>query len=122
MIMENRRRIIRWKINKEASIRLPEDQNPLVCNLEDINLRGMRIRSAQQIPPNNNMTLDMVLGPGFSLSKIDVSVVWQKASGGANTYGLCFTRIKDSDKEIISNFVRSNFPEQIKKQLWSGLS
>ena len=122
MITENRRRIIRWKINKEASIRLPEDENPLICNLEDINLKGMRIRSAQEIPPNANMTLGMMLGPGFSLSKIDVSVVWQRASQGANIYGICFTRIKDSDKEIISNFVRSNFPEQIKKQLWSGLS
>ena len=120
--MENRRRIIRWQINKEASIRLPEDKNPLVCNLEDINLKGMRIRSAQEIPPNTNMTLGMMLGQGFFLSKIDVSVVWQKASQRANIYGICFTRIKDSDKEIISSFVRSNFPEQIKKQLWSGLS
>jgi hypothetical protein len=49
-------------------------------------------------------------------------VAWHKHTEGLHTHGLYFTRITESDKEKISQFMQSNFRGQMNKQIWEGLS
>jgi hypothetical protein len=118
--MQERRRLVRWQINSPATVQLEGQGNPFDCNIEDINPRGVKMRSSQEWKKDNNLALNLALSPELSLN-IETAVVWNKAQGTDNLCGLYFTRIKDTDRERIFGFVQENFPRQIGAQFWKGL-
>ncbi|PIP20866.1 MAG: hypothetical protein COX40_02465 [Candidatus Omnitrophica bacterium CG23_combo_of_CG06-09_8_20_14_all_40_11] len=120
MNMEERRRFVRWQVNRQASVKLRDQDNPFDCKIKDIGLKGLRIYSPQELKKDSNLALSIALGYELSLN-IEASVAWNKAVGADNICGLYFTRIRDIDKEKIYEFVRKNFPEQIEQQLWKGV-
>ena len=51
----------------------------------------------------------------------EVWVVWNKAVGGVNHYGLFFTRLRDVDKEKIYQFINTYCPKEIVQKWWPGM-
>lgn len=121
MDTQEHRQFARWRVNQEVSVRLEDRENPFDCKIEDIGLKGLRMRFPQELNTDNNLVLSIALGNGLLLN-IEASVAWNKVEGTGNICGLYFTRIRDIDKEKIYDFVQRNFPEQIKKQLWKGVA
>jgi len=118
--MEERRRFVRWQVNRQASVKLQGQDNPLECKIEDVSLKGLRIHSPQEFKKDSNLALSIALGYELFFN-IEASVAWNKAVGADNIYGLYFTNIKDVDKEKIYRYVYGNFPEQIKQRVWKAV-
>jgi hypothetical protein len=111
--MAENRRFIRWKLGKQVCIKLQDSSDQLICNADDISLKGIKIRSGQSFIRGSDLKMTIALGYELFLNNVEASVAWAKKEGVDNVYGLSFTRIKDSDKEAISQFVRRNGLEKL---------
>jgi len=118
--MNERRRFVRWKIDRDLKVKLEGAQNYANCTVNDISLCGSKICLKLKLPKDTFLKLSIVLS-GESVINIEAWVVWHKAIDGFNCYGIYFSKIKDSDKEIIYQFIRRNFPHLMANQLWRGL-
>jgi len=117
-----RRHMVRWRINKDVQVKLAPEDASVPCNIENINLKGMKIASSKELLTGDNTVLIIDIDKGFCLDKIGVKVLWRTHTETGNTYGLCFTKIKDSDRELIHSYVRGHFPKEISRQLWRGVN
>lgn len=115
--MQDRRRFVRWQIDKPAKVKLEGAQVFSDCMVKDINLKGLQIAWGLKLQKDTFVKLSVILSDEWALN-VEVWVVWQKSIEGYNIYGLYFSKIFDSDKEKIYQFVRKYFPEQINKQWW----
>jgi c-di-GMP-binding flagellar brake protein YcgR len=120
--MEERRQCGRWQVKKTASVRFKGLAYPFECQVRDIGYKGIRIHSPRALTKDSNLALSIALDPGLSLNIEEASVVWSNPEGQDNVCGLCFTEIREKEKEKIQRFVQSNFREQIKQHVWEGLS
>ena len=111
----------RWQINWQAKIKLEGAEVPAVCPIRNINLKGAQVSLAMKLPKDTFMRLSLVLSDDFILN-VEVWVVWQKAIEVRNVYGFYFSKIHDSDKEKIYQFVRRNSPKLIDEQWWEDLT
>ncbi len=118
--MTERRHFIRWQINRQAKLKFEGAEAFCNCLVYDVNFKGLRISLGYRLALDKFLKVNIVLAEDFIL-EIEAWVVWHKRFMEANIYGLYFTRIKDSDKERIYQFVRRDFPEEISKQCWKGL-
>jgi c-di-GMP-binding flagellar brake protein YcgR len=114
------RRFIRWKLEKPVSIKLKGKEDKLLCNADDISLKGIRIRMGQSFAESGNLVITIALGYELFLNNIEAFVAWSKKEGSDNVYGLNFTKIRDSDKEAISEFVRRNGLEKLNQDFCRG--
>jgi len=108
---------VRWRLGKQISIKLQSCGNPFICKADDISLKGLKIRSARALKWSGDLKMTVALGYELFLNNIEASVVWAKKEGEENIYGLYFTRIKDSDKEAICQFVRDNGLEKLNQDI-----
>ncbi|MDP2044396.1 MAG: PilZ domain-containing protein [Candidatus Omnitrophota bacterium] len=119
--MEDKRRNIRWQINKDAKMDLlggePEQLN---CAIKDICVRGVRVCVNRKLPQEATININLDLCVDVSLRDVEAKVVWRQASEEANAYGLSFERIREMDKTKIYDFVHRNFPKEIRKGWWQG--
>jgi len=118
--MQESRRFIRWRLCKQVSIRLQDSSNLVVCNADDISLKGIKLRSNHPLMGKASLKMTIALGQEVFLNNIEVSVAWAKKEGNENIYGLYFTRIKDADKEAISQFVLRNSLEKLNQDYCRG--
>jgi c-di-GMP-binding flagellar brake protein YcgR len=118
----DRRQITRWRINWQARIRLEGAEAFTYCTVHDINLKGMKISLSQRLPTDTFLKFNLVLSDEFVFDIIEAWVTWHKIIEDKNLYGLYFTKIRDSDKEKIYQFIRKNFPGQMSKQWFKELA
>ena len=119
--MQDRRRFMRWQIDRQARVKLEASPAFTDCHLKDISLKGTQISLEQKLEKDKFLRLNLALSKEFTLD-IEVWVAWHKSVDGHNVYGLYFAKIKDNDKEKIYQFIRRYFPQEINKQWWRGLT
>lgn len=117
--MPERRNLGRWQINQQAKVKLEGAEAFAECCINDVNFKGLKLSLSQRLTPDKFLKVQMMLSEDFIL-EIEAWVVWHRRVMETNVYGLYFSRIKDSDKEKIYQFVRQNFPQEINKQWWGG--
>lgn len=71
----------------------------------------------EKLQKDTFVNLTVVLSRELSFD-IEAWVVWQGTIAGLNTYGLLFTKVSDSDKERLRQFIYTNFRKQVNKQWW----
>jgi hypothetical protein len=113
--MKENRRFVRWVINKKADLRVSCESKTLACAVSDISYKGMKLHSCEELVKDTPVNLNLSIGEELNIN-VEAQVVWNKMLEGANACGLYFTRIKDADKEGIYEYVRKNFPEQMKNR------
>lgn len=118
--MPERRRFVRWKINKDLKLKLEGAQNYADCTVNDISLAGCKISLRLKLQKDTFLKLSIVLSDDSAIT-IEAWVAWHKTIDGFNSYGVYFSKIRDGDKEIIYQFIRRNFPHLMANQLWRGL-
>ena len=118
--MEERRRVARWQINKEAGLTVEEGIRPIPCVVEDISTQGMRISSRRNLFPEVFMNFNLALTEDFAFNA-GASVAWQDSVYERNVYGLSFDRIEESVKNRIGQYVQEHFPGEMLKQWWKGV-
>ena len=118
--MNERRRAFRWQINQQAKVKLEGAEAFADCQIKDVNLKGLQVSFRLKLPKDAFLKLSLFLAEGLTLD-IEAWVVWHKTTAQLNTYGLYFSKERDSDKEKIYRFVQRDYPEQIKRRYWQGL-
>jgi len=121
MQTQERRSVPRWQINWQAMFKLADKDDLTECYVSDINFKGIRISLKEKLNPDTYVACTIFLSRDFPV-ELKAWVVWQHSHEGLNTYGLFFTWIKDIDKERIHQFLIKNFPENIIKQEWQGIT
>lgn len=117
--MEEKRKYRRWEIGKAAQCCF--QKKALSCSLEDISLKGVRVvLQAVEAGLGESCELTITIADELEPMNIGCDIAWQKKVDKDTELGLCFTRIKDRDKERIFNYVFEHFPQQVVKQWWSG--
>lgn len=117
--MKSRRQVARWQAHRQARVKLEGSGSFVDAQLSDISLKGLKITLSEKLPIDQHFKLDLVLSDEFNLC-VEVWVAWQKTFDNLNTYGLYFSKIKDSDKERVYQFIRKDFPAQINRQWWDS--
>ena len=119
--MESRRTSPRLTVNQLAELRIENNLNPIPCIVEDISAGGMRVSLGRNLFSEVFSNVNFALSDNFSFD-VGATVAWQENKEGRNTYGLCFDRIDDLDRERISQFVGSDLSEKERDNWWKGLS
>ena len=117
--MQERRRLIRWQINRQAKFRLEQAVSEAFCQLKDINCRGAQIVINTKLPEDAAFRLNLRLSQECSF-EAEVWVAWHKVINGVNHYGLYFSKIQDADKQKIYNFIYALYPNDLKKERRAG--
>ena len=120
MRQQNRRIAGRWKICMQAKAQLEGSEGWRDCIIADINFKGMQIFLQEKLPADSYIRLKIMLSQDFVLA-VEVWVAWSKTQEGRHSYGLVFSKIQDSDKERIYQFIQRNFPKQIYNRLRSDI-
>jgi len=107
--MHERRRLLRWQINRRALIRLNQAANELYCQIKDISCVGTQVALHAKLPPDTQFKMSLKLSADYSI-EAKVWVSWHRVANGSNHYGLYFSEIKDADKDKISKFISSFYP------------
>ena len=119
--MQDHRRCPRWQINWQAKVRIGDKESLTDCHINDINFKGLKLTLSEELNVDAFVNLSLILSSDFILN-VEVWVVWHRSIEGLNIYGLYFNKIKDADKERLYQFIQRNFPKQIAKQYWQGLT
>jgi hypothetical protein len=118
--MTDRRRFVRWKIDKDVKVKLEGAQSYANCTVNDISFAGCKISLHLKLQRDTFLKLSIVFSDESAIT-IEAWVTWHKAIDSINCYGVYFSKIKDADKETIYQFVRHNYPHLITNHLWKGL-
>jgi len=114
-MIEERRKLSRWQINRQAKIKLEGAESFADCRIKELNLKGMQVCLGLKLAKDTFIKFCLFLAEECIL-EAESWVVWHKVINDTNFYGFYFTRIKDCDKEKIYKFVCKHSPELIKGQ------
>lgn len=117
--MDNRRRFARWQIDRQVKVKLEGAEIFTDCTVKDISFKGLMVSLAMKLHLDTFLKLTLALAEEL-IMELEVWVAWHKNVDGHNLYGFYFSRITDSDKEKIYQFVRKFYPQQLAKQWWIG--
>ena len=118
--MQERRCSGRWEIDSQASVRIPGHAHPFYCNINDINFKGLKLWFPRYIDIDNPLTLDVSLSDELNF-RIEAGVAWHRKTAQDSIYGFFFTKIKEADKENIYTFIKRNFAEKIRQQIYRDI-
>ena len=118
--MGERRNSPRLVINQLAELRVEDRPQPIPCTVEDISSGGMCVSFKKNLFPEVFSNVNFSLSDNFGFD-VGARVAWQECVEGKNTYGLCFDRIEDSDRERISQYVGSGPSLEERNNWWKGL-
>jgi hypothetical protein len=116
--MIDRRLIPRWEVNSPIAVRLKDGNAVEACRLEDMNLKGMRISLADQLPEKRDLRLEVSLMNGFHMD-VMASVRWREQSAGRYVYGLAFDGIRDTDRDGIYQYLHDRIGSKWEEHWWS---
>jgi c-di-GMP-binding flagellar brake protein YcgR len=117
--MEERRRGARWQINQRAGLTVKDGLSSIPCVVEDISTRGMRLSLKKSLFPEAFSNFNIALSDGFEFNS-GAQVAWSEKVYEEDVYGLSFSRIEEPVKNRIVQYIKDNFPDEMRKQLWSG--
>ena len=112
--MPDKRKFIRWQLNKLIKIQLQGAVASAECLLKDISFSGMQISLRIKLPLDKFIKLRIILFKGTEIN-VEAWVARHKFSDGRNIYGLYFTKIDSLDKGKIYGFVYKNMPQGASK-------
>ena len=115
--MKEHRRFPRWQVNQQAKLKLEQAEDDVLCQVRDINYKGMGIILGTKLPQDTALKLSLSLS-GDCTFNVEVWVAWAKVINGVNHYGLYFCRLRDADKEKIYSFVHAHLPKELAKSWW----
>jgi len=120
--MENRERRMpgRWEIERQIKAKIGREGAFVSCRIKDINFKGLQILTSEKIGKDSFVKLSLVLDEEFTLN-VDAWVVWSKVMDGLNCYGMYFSKMKDSDKQIIYKFIYKYYSKEMISKCWEGL-
>lgn len=105
-----RRRSARWQINREVKLRIEGTKREVPGIIHDLNFNGAKISLDQRLPYDKRVKIEISLSDDFTL-EVKIWVAWHKQAMGKNVYGVYFAEMRNSDREAIYKFMRSNFPD-----------
>lgn len=117
MLQHDRRRLVRWQIDRPAQMRIWPKENLYNCLVRDMNFLGCRLETRIELGQKSLVKAAISFSEEFSFD-VELRVVWQKKSEENRTYGMCFERIKDADKERMHQFIQNCIPRQLWQQWW----
>lgn len=118
--MEERRCVSRWQINKRADLTVEDGVKPIPCTVEDISTCGMRISLNKDLFSEAFSNFSLVLDEDCAFNAA-ACVAWSEKIHEKNVYGLSFSNIEESAKGKLTQYVKANFPNEMIKQVWSGI-
>ena len=80
--MQDRRRCIRWQIDRQAQVKLETAQSPVACTVHDINFRGARVSLKEALPLDKALKINIDLSREFSSFELEAWVAWHKTIDG----------------------------------------
>ena len=117
MERKEQRKFTRWQIHHQAKVQLEGALAPADCHLRDISFKGVGIVALPKLPVDTFLKLKLCLSQDCAFD-VEVWIVWRKTIGNANSYGLYFSKISDSDKEKIYKFMLHNFSQLVYNRWW----
>jgi hypothetical protein len=132
--MPERRTSVRWQINKRALLNfepaasrkdpsrssLAKVAKELFCQLIDINRTGAQVTLNTKLPQDVTFKMSLRLSENNTI-EAKVWAAWHKVINGSNHYGLYFSQINDADKDKISKFITTFYPnDNLDKTLQLG--
>lgn len=118
--MDERRQLPRWEVGKEARVWMPLTQSFGHCRIEDIHLKGMCVSFEKELPAENPLRMSFAIGEDFDFVKVEANIPWKKEEQGRHIYGLSFSKIHDSDKDKIYQFISANCSDQLREKWWGA--
>ena len=116
---EERRRLPRWQVNREAKVWLSQAQEFSQCMIEDINLKGMCASFNKQLPQEQPVHMSLGFEGSPDIMQLEANLPWAKEDQGRYVYGLSFSKIADDDKDSIYQYINTNCYDQFKDKWWS---
>ena len=117
--MDERRQLPRWEIKKEAKVWLPQTQGFSLCIIEDMHLKGMCVTFSKRLDPQDPLKMSFAIGDNFDFIKVEAKIPWMKEEEDRFIYGLSFSKIADTDKERIYQYINANCYDQFKDKWWA---
>lgn len=108
-MIHERRKLIRWQINKRALFKLGPAAEKLYCQIKDINCVGAQVTLNTKLPLDILFKMSLRLSEDYTI-EAKVWASWQKVVNGSNHYGLYFSEIQDADKDKINKFINIFYP------------
>lgn len=115
--MSELRHIPRWQIGEKAKMSIKDQEWENKCFLEDLNLKGFKISLKEKLPSETVLDINLDL-KSYLILDAQVKVCWKMEREGRFHYGFEFLRIKDQDKQDITQYLFKNHPEQVKRIWW----
>ena len=119
--MADHRSCPRWQVNWRGQLKLEGSPEHACCDLRDINFKGVGVCLDEKLPVDTSVKLHLCLSQDCKF-ELEAWVAWHKHIEGRHMHGLYFTKIKDSDKESIHQFIQGYFKEQMRQKLREGIS
>ena len=117
--MNERRQLPRWEVKKEIKVWIPMTQGFGHCVVEDMHLKGMRVSFNKPLPRQESVGMSFAIGDGFDFIKIEAKIPWSKEDQGRYVYGLLFSKVDDSNKDRLSQYMITNADDQFKNKWWA---
>lgn len=118
--MIEQRRISRWGIGREAKLKLYGAYVFANCYLQDLSNKGAQVALKIKLPQGVFFKFHLGLSDDITLD-VEAFVIWHKSITDNNIYGVYFSKISDTDKAKIFNFLRRDFPAQVDQRWWQGI-
>lgn len=116
--MHDLRSCARWQVAKPIKLKLDGKDDFKDCLVKDINFKGMQVLLKEKLPLDSYLRILIVLTESYVLN-IEAWIAWHKAENEKNIYGIYFSKITDSDRQKIYQFISKDFPEELSRKWWS---
>jgi len=117
--MQNHRNFVRWQINHKAKVRLEQTIDEVLCQVKDINYKGMSVVLRVKLPQDTAFKMHLSLSDDLSFDA-EAWVIWSRVIDGINHYGIYFSKLKDVDKDKIYNFINKHCQVEMINKWWPG--
>ncbi|MDD5195997.1 MAG: PilZ domain-containing protein [Candidatus Omnitrophota bacterium] len=105
--MQEHRKLPRWLVNREASIKLEGQAREILCRIKDINFKGMQIALSHKLNVDSYVRFSLALSRESSLDT-QAWVAWHRQLDGCDVYGLYFNKLNKEDEDKIYQFLYHN--------------
>ena len=105
--MLERRKLLRWMVNREVGIKLEGQSREILCQIKDINFKGMQIALSHRLNVDSYIRFSLALSYESSLNT-RAWVAWQRQIDGRDIYGLYFNELNKEDEDKIYQFLYHN--------------
>ncbi|MCM8789613.1 MAG: PilZ domain-containing protein [Candidatus Omnitrophica bacterium] len=120
---EERRSLVRWKLDCQARIRLKHYNSikNYECVINDINFKGLQATFKKKLPDNKTFKFTIVLENKIFLNvkaQVESCVILPDARIKYNFY---FLSMKEEDKDSFYQFISKNYSLLLKNLWWKDV-